>query len=483
MNKEKLKSLLLVFLIITSIMLTQRVWFRSPLELLQTEASYFEVSEELLAETRLAVLRPGRVVLGFGGGVNNSHHTHVNQKNLNPYWEAGKIILAEYFNQEATVQVISHEEYFQAFSGRNLEFHFGQGIPATLLASNFGPLDNDITRNLQVIERALIPAREQNTIYMMDAEGVYYSLQLEGQTETEDWPDIVGLLEDRAPGSYVKYYPLFTYAGNDVLLPLTFDENLPRIFVESTVDTSNENRLHERVRSFFDENFDFVKIIRETTGSHIYMYGYGQQEVRVSKTGRLDYTAETGNESGANLNRAFNTALEFMLRNDGLPEDAYLREVIPVEQNGNRGFRFAFGYCMQGFPVEQKRASSVNPIEIEVYGDLVKNYHAMKRQVMGMPEVRPEGGIVSPHRLIEEHFNALLEELRQRRMLNQSGEELEAAEEITGDELLRSIEDIALIYLDREEINRRQLMIPVWKIRIDGEIYYFDAHEGIQLNR
>ena len=483
MNKEKLKSLLLVFLIITSIMLTQRVWFRSPLELLQTEASYFEVSEELLAETRLAVLRPERVVLGFGGGVNNSHHTHVNQKNLNPYWEAGKKILAEFFNQEATAQVISHEEYFRAFSGRNLEFYFGQGIPATLLASNFGPLDNDITRNLQVIEKILIPAREQHRIYMMDAEGVYYSLQLEGDTETEDWPDIPGLLEDRAPGSYVKYYPLFTYVSNDVLLPLTFEENLPRIFVESTLDTSNENRLHERVRSFFDENFDFVKIIRETTGSHIYMYGYGQQEVRVSKTGRLDYTAETGNESGTNLNRAFNTALEFMLRNDGLPEDAYLREVIPVEQNGNRGFRFGFGYCMQGYPVEQKRASSANPIEIEVFGDLVKNSHAMKRQVMGMPEVKPEGGIVSPHRLIEEHFNTLLEDLRQRRMLNQSGEELEADEEITGDELLRSIEDIVLIYLDREEINRRQLLIPVWKIRIDGEIYYFDAHEGIQLNR
>ncbi len=481
MNKEKLKSLLLVFLIITSVMLTQRVWFRSPLELLQTEASYFEVSEALLAETREIVLRPERIVLGFGGGINNSHHTHLDHSNLNPYWEAGKTVLAEYFTQEADVQVVSYETYFQAFSGRNLEFYFGEGTPSTFLAALLGPMDNSVTQNLQMIQRILIPARSPEVIYMVDGDGTYYQLSLEETPLEGDWPDLVELLENNRPGTYVKYYPLFTYVGNDVLLPLSYEENLPRIFVESEVDTSNESRLHERVRTFFDENFDFVKIIRETTGSHIYMYGYGQQEVRVSKQGRLEYTAETGNESGSNLNRAFNTALEFILINGGFPEGAYLKAVTAIEENGNRGFSFSFGYCMKGFPVEQKRIASSNPIEIDVYGDLVKRYQAMTRQVMGMPEVRPEEGIISPHRLIEDHFNALLEDLRHRMAVDDEVETYE--EDVEGDELLRQIEDIRLIYWDREETNRRQMLIPAWRIQIDGEVYYFDAHEGIQLNR
>ncbi|SDZ13110.1 two-component system activity regulator YycH [Tindallia californiensis] len=487
MNKEKLKSLLLVFLIITSIMLTQRVWFRSPLELLQTEASYFEVSEELLEETRRAVLQPDRLVLGFGGGVNNSHHTHIDHRNLPPYWEAGKKLLAHFFTQELDVQVVPEETYFQAFSARNLEFHFGQGMPASLPAAMFGSMDNDITQNLHSIQKILIPAREQQTIYLMDAEGTYYQLTLEDMPEEIPWPDFVTMLEEKSFSSYVKYYPLFTYVENDVLLPLSYEKNVPRIFVESTMDTGNESRLHEKVRSFFDENFDFVKMIRETTGSHIYMYGYGQQEVRVSKTGRLEYTAETGNESGTNLNRAFNIALEFILRNEGFPEGAYLQEVTPIEENGNRGFRFAFGYHIQGFSVEQKRQNLSSPIIIEVFGDSVSRYRAMTRQVMGMPEVRPEGGIISPHRLIEDHFNALLEDLENRIVLekDETGEEEERGQEntISGDELLRRIEDVVLVYWDRKDTHRRQMLIPAWRMTIDGEKYYFDAHEGIWLNR
>lgn len=484
MNKEKLKSLLLVFLIMTSVMLTQRVWFRSPLELLQTEASYFEVSETLLAETKESVLRPERLVLGFGGGVNNSHHTHLDHLNMKPYWDHSKAVLSTYFNQDPEIQVVSYEDYLQGFSGRNMELYFGEGVPSVFFAALVGSMDNVVTQNLQMIQKILIPVRSPDSIYMVDEEGIYYQLSLEEDAIDENWPDLLSLLDRKQPGSYVKYYPLFSYVGNDVLLPLSYEENLPRIFVESEVDTSHENRLHQRVRTFFDENFDFVKIIRETTGSHIYMYGYGQQEVRVSKQGRIEYTAETGNESGTNINRAFKTALEFVLRNHGFPEGAYLKNVTPIEQDGNRGFSFAFGYSMQGVSVEQKRMASTNPIEIHVYGDLVKRYQSMTRQAMGMPEVRPEEGIISPHRLIENHFNMLLEDLRQSTSGDQEEREEDEVvlEELEGDELLRRIEDIRLIYLDREEVHRRQMLIPAWRIQIDEKIYYFDAHEGIPLN-
>lgn len=53
---------------------------------------------------------------------------------------------------------------------------------------------------------------------------------------------------------------------------------------------------------------------------------------------------------------------------------------------------------------------------------------------------------------------------------------------LSGEELLRAIESIELLYLDREDTHRRQLMVPVWRLVIENRVYDYDAHEGIRIN-
>lgn len=554
MHKEKFKSLLLIVLVITSVVLTQRVWFHSPLQLITSEASYLEEAE-MLQQARASIIAPTNMVAGFGGGVENSHYSLINPQDLDRFWQELQVILKDHFISEPTVQVVSYEAYQQVRGSRSFELHFADGFPAALLATLYDQQENQVTAVLSQISKVLIPGRYQGTLYLMDETGTVYEFRLSRQqlTATVDPGD---LLDSIPVNSYVKYYPLFSYAGNDVLLPLTYQMNLPRLFTESEVDAGNNHQMNQWAGRFFNENFDFVKTIQETGGTRIYMYGYGQQEVRITNRGRLEYMAETGNQSSTSVGKALDTALLFMASHGGLNADLVLNEVRLLEQNDQRGYRFTFHYRLRGLPVAFSRQQQ--PVEIEVFGNAVGSYRTFIRRPMSLPEVLPEGGILSPHRLIEENFNQLLAELAAARGLTdtatnnepvsdpgvadetpQSGDEPDTEKEtlqsgdapgtesgeapaletnastgldtsadsgsdvgadvgtdigtdagtseptsalLSGEELLRAIESIELLYLDREDTHRRQLMVPVWRLVIENRVYDYDAHEGIRIN-
>jgi hypothetical protein len=495
MNKEKLKSLLLTVLVVTSIVLTQRVWFNSPLQIISSEASYLGEKEAELLQARNQVVRPERIIAGFGGGPENSHFSILTPPDLERFWLELQVILKDHFLSDSTVRNLSMEEYQRIRAGRSIEMHFAKGFPTALLSTLFDQQENRIAAALSEIGSILIPARYQGSIYINDESGAFYEFNLSRQ-ELSHGLDPGELLDSIPANSYVKYYPLFSYAGNETLLPLTHQINKPLLFVESEVDASSNEQMNQWAGQFFNENFDFVKTIQETSGTRIYMYGYGQQEVRINNRGRLEYSAETGSQTTSSVVKALDTALLFLADNDGLNSDLVLREVRLLEQDNLRGYQFGFGYNLRDVPVALAR--SQQPLEIEVFGNNVRSYRAFIRRPMSLPEVLPESGIISPHRLIEDNFNQLLQELAEERTqtttvpvsvepaadieeANTSEVQEPESPETAGEDLLRAIREIELIYLDREETHRRQLMIPVWRITIDQRIYDFDAHEGTRL--
>ncbi|MEN1760114.1 two-component system activity regulator YycH [Anoxynatronum sibiricum] len=554
MHKEKLKSLLLTFLVVTSVVLTQRVWFHSPLQLITSEASYLEEAE-ILEQERARIIRPVSIVAGFGGGVENSHYSLIKPQDLDRFWQELQVILKDHFISEPTVQVVSYEDYQQVKGSRSIELHFAEGFPAALLATLYDQQENQVTAVLSQISRVLIPGRYLGTLYMVDEVGTTYEFRITQQQMTAA-TDPGELLDSIPVNSYVKYYPLFSYAGNEVLLPLTHQNNLPRLFTESEVDVSSDQQMNLWAGRFFNENFDFVKTIQETGGTRIYMYGYGQQEVRITNRGRLEYTAETGNQSSTSVGKALDTALLFMARHGGLNADLVLQEVKLLEHNNQRGYRFTFSYRLRELPVALSRQQQ--PVEIDVYGNSVRSYRTFIRRPMSLPEVLPESGILSPHRLVEENFNQLLAEMAaargfsepatgidtttppgdetardpenaaepEREGLQPALEQKDSTESLnptdtvqpnaqepsyqpsaessseampapssdhdsgtlpetssfSGDELLQAIESIELIYLDREDTHRRQLMVPVWRLIIENRVYDYDAHEGVRIN-
>lgn len=496
MNKEKLKSLLLVVLIATSVVLTQRVWFSSPLQMISSEASYLYEKEDQLRIIRQQVIRPEKIIVGFGGGAENSHYTFLPPAEADRFWQEMKKILTDHFLGVPTIQEVSRVDYESLRNNRHVEMHFAQGFPTAFLSVLFDQQENSVASATNQIQSILVPARYQGNLYLVGDEDVIYEFQLNPQDQRHQ-VDVAGLVDSIPVNSYVKYYPLFSYADNQTLLPLTYQTNKPRIFTESEIDASSNDHMNRWAGRFFNENFDFVKTIQETGGTRIYMYGYGQQEVRINNRGQLEYTAAIGRQSSSSVSRALDTALMFMADHYGVSDALVLREVERLEENQLRGYRFGFGYHLRDLPVVPVHLRQ--PMEIEVFGDTVRSFNALVRRPMSLPEVMPEAGILSPHRIIEEHFDQLLEALANHQNLEVSDIPEEEAPDpldensveetpeqtetqvLTGEGLLRAISHVELVYLDREETYRRELMVPVWRI-VTGELVHdFDAHEGTRI--
>ncbi len=496
MSKEKLKSLLLVILIATSVVLTQRVWFSSPLQMTSSEASYLYEKEDQLLATREQVIRPEKMVVGFGGGAENSHYTFLAPSDLDRFWQEMKMILRDHFVSMPVVQTITREEYEDLRTNRHVEMHFGKGFPTAFLSVLFDQQENSLASVTNEIQSILVPVRYQGNLYLVGDEDQVYEFQLQPQDQLHQ-VDVAELVDSIPVNSYVKYYPLFSYAGNQTLLPLTYQNNKPRIFTESEIDASSNDHMNRWAGRFFNENFDFVKTIQETGGTRIYMYGYGQQEVRINNRGLLEYSAATGNQSSSSVSRALDTALMFKADHYGPSDGLVLREVELLEEGQLRGYRFGFGYHLRDLPVVPAQLSQ--PVEIEVFGESVRSFSVLLRRPMSLPEVMPEAGILSPHRIIEEDFNQLLEEFADRQGLEAPEMPLQGEEEadiennadnqpdpgegslVTGEDLLGAIRYVELVYLDRQETHRRELMVPVWRIVIDQVAYDFDAHEGTRM--
>ncbi len=496
MSKEKLKSLLLVTLIATSVVLTQRVWFSSPLQMISSEASYLYEKEDQLLLTREQVIRPEKIIIGFGGGAENSHYTYLSPSDLDRFWQEMKMILTDHFIGVPRVQTITSEEYADLRTSRHIEMHFGKGFPTAFLSVLFDQQENSLASATNEIQSILVPARYQGNLYLVGDQDQVYEFQLQPQEQVHK-VDVAQLVDSIPAISYVKYYPLFSYAGNQTLLPLTYQTNKPRIFTESEIDASSNDHMNMWAGRFFNENFDFVKTIQETGGTRIYMYGYGQQEVRINNRGLLEYTAATGSQSSSSVSRALDTALMFMADNYGVSDGLVLREVKLLEENQLRGYRFGFGYHLRDLPVVP--AQLAQPVEIDVFGESIRSFSALLRRPMSLPEVMPEAGILSPHRIIEEHFNQLMKEFADHQGLeiadipvqeevdpgiensidNETGQR--DAPVVTGADLLRAIRHVELVYLDRQETHRRELLVPVWRVVIDQLVYDFDAHEGTRI--
>ena len=484
MRMEQLKNGLLIGLIFTSLVLTQQVWFAEPMRMFASEGSLMEEKRESLEQARQMVLRPRQITAGFGGGPESSHYAILAPGDRDRFWIELLPLLEEHFLFDPEKETVSHEEYQRVLSGRCLEMTFAEGFPSALLSTLFDRQDNVIAGAVRQIDRLLIPGRYQGTVYLIDEEETVFAFTLAPHLLNHEVTP--GELLDSVPvNSYVKYYALFSYVENDVLLPLNHQHNVPRLFVESEVDASSDSHMNQRAARFFNENFDFIKTIQETGGTRIYMYGYGQQEVRITNLGRLEYAAETGSQSSGSITRSLDTALLFLMENNGVTPGLVLREIQSITEGELRGHRFGFGYDLREVPVMLAREQ--HPVEIDVFGTSVKSYKTFVRRPMSLPEVLPDSGIQSPHRLIEENFNFLLTEMETRRGEEMEpfreeeasmGEEEREMQPVTGEELLSAIQDIRLVYLDREETHRRQLLIPVWRITIQTWMYDFDAHEG-----
>lgn len=453
MNRDKVKTIVLALLVVMSIYLTQKIWFISPLTMLQSEASNIGINQEKIFDIRKDVLRPIKFNINLGG-------YYVNPAFSDDIWQFSKDVLSDYFTEKPDIHSTTIDKYEEQRRLKNIEIHFGDNIPSVLISSVFGNLDNEIVRNIKEIQTILLPATANGDIYILSANSVYRVNKNDYDSSLAS--ELFQYIEEQ---NYNRYYPLFADVDNDVLMPLSFNDTLPELEVDSHINVSEDSIVVEHAKSYFDRNFDFIKTIRETSGSVVFIYGYGEKSVRINNRGRLEYTEDVRNSLNTNIISSLDIAIDFVLNHSEFPEDVLLKEIQPIESN--KGYYFGFSYNVNDRPLHFTDNNS-HPIEVEVYGDKVRNYRSFIRNINDGSEIEPSDEMILPHKIIDDNFELIKEDFKR---------DLQD-EDYTDGSLLNEIHSVELVYLDNLENITDQIIIPCWKITVRDIVYYFNAYDG-----
>ena len=459
MNREHIKTFILTILVIMSIIFTQKIWLYSPVNLLKSNSNLQETSLEEIKEIKKQVIMPRSIVVSFG----NSYYTKL-QQDMEEVWEESKNILSNYFIADVKIISSTDEKYQENIRLKSIELEFGKNISSVLVSSIFDTVDNKIVNNIKDIKKILITTSNKGIIYITEKNNNVYEIKLE---KPEGYKQALNLVNNIQARDYIKYYPLFADVGNYTIMPINYDRTIEKTFVESSIDINDEALTQERVKPFFNDSLDFVKTIRETSGALVYMYGYGEKGVRISTKGRLEYSSEKGNATSTNVLEALDTSIKFLLKHEKLPEKLYLQE---VRHQKDKSYFFGFGYKIDEIPVTFNSSNMKYPIEIEIYGNKVKSYKSFIRNTMNLPKVDSKNPILLPSQIIEEHIDLI------KSYYLADNIKVELDEENVLAHIERSIDDVEVLYYDTLEDEKRQLLLPVWKIQIDKRVYYFDSY-------
>ena len=483
MNREKFKTLILSILVAMSILLVQQLWFPSPIEILTTKTKSGKESSVTVTEVRKNVISPKTIMVSFGAGDMKKNYYTVLSSNLDFVWEESKDILEDYFLGDPEITQITKEEYTQGNTLKAVELEFPENMPTILVSSVFDSFENKIIRNINGINRILIPAFNRGIIYIVDSEENIFQVKL---SKYEENLSLANFIDELEKVEYIKYHPyiysLFDESdGNYTPMPINYAVSATQTFVKSGINIEDESMLIESSKKFFNENFDFVKTVKETSGAVVYIYGYGEKSVRISSKGVLEYKEEIGNISSTNVVTSLDAAINFISQKGEFPDSTYLRDIKEIsfgESDENTGYLFSFGYRIGGYPVDFNSDELEYPIEVEVYGNKVKTYRSLVRNVMDMQGVTPEQSVLYFPDIIEKNIEDF--ELQYFNTETQSGEEMNVSEKIF--EILKNIEEVRMVYFDTVEESKGQLLKPSWRIKIKGDTYYFDSYTGELIN-
>ena len=465
MNKERAKSALLMILIIMCIMLVQNIWFDLPLHQVQKVSA--EENQRRVKEIREGVIVPKRVVLGFWEGQKASYYTVLLHEDRQEAWAISRPILNDFFNGNTEIKSIQSEDYASVKRGSFVELEFADGMPSALISSVFGSASNNIVKRIRKIEKIVLPVYNPGIVYMHDGDGTIFEITLKIYNDNNLLSFFLNRIED---DTFIKHYNLFSFVENDVILPLNYDVSLVRIFVKNRIDIEDEYKIMKRAQSFFDENFDFVRMIREKSGAFVYLYGFAEKTVRINTQGKIEYTKDIANTFSSNVVDALDVALAFIEKHDSFPENTYLSEVKSISCGENDGYFFGFNYIVGKYSIQFTESDMNHAVEIEVFGNEIRSYESLIRNKMDAPVFVRREVILPPHSIIENNIQLF----KEKHALDY-GKEIST---VGNEDIIKSIVSVEMVYYDTMEISERQLLIPSWEITTAKRNYFFDGYRG-----
>jgi hypothetical protein len=470
-------------LFILSIALTQQLWISLPIPhdlSFANQIKNMNVKTEDDIKDIFDILSPQSFTVNFGGGLHTVFYDDV----YGIWPETLHILENNLSKKDVVIEEIQAERWMEEMKVRSIKMNFGFSMPVSALGSVFAGKETEIfSGKISSIDSILISFIDEDSIYIADRkEKAYY--QIKGKGGKRNLFHIMNNIEE---GSYDAYYAIKDIYGveNDKLMPVELNDNIPKIRVVQEIEPTNVTQVEAFAGTFFGDNFDFVRKMVETNGSVIYMYGYGQKSLKIDASGMLEYMEqmdEQKSENSITFDHALKIATQFVGEHGSWSNvEAYLKKVNTIEKGKRKGYQFIFGYRLNGYPIYYNDKIGGEPIEVHVMGEQVTYYRRLlKKEKIAINFLENNGDtlMLSTPQVVDQNFDIIMKDYLND--MNLSITDMNAEEILK--EVLSSIETVEIGYYDQlmKEPGR---LIPVWIIRLDKKIYYFDAYTGIMMHR
>ncbi|RKD32100.1 two-component system activity regulator YycH [Thermohalobacter berrensis] len=468
MGKENIKTLFLILLVVTSIVLTKQLWVEVPYRLFPSfieKNSNENVKYNYILED---IITPEKYLVSFG-----NNYTMLYSGESDDLWnEMKKVLKTVLGSSNVRLKKISSKEFLDYKIKRSASFYFSLNISTHIFTK---VLDVNpkvpIYDNLTYIKSIHFYLDKEPFLVLSNGQS-YFKLD----NLNIDITAIDKLHKTIEEEDYTKYYSLKEIWGidNDIYIPLTIKYNLPDIYVKSEINTNDDSRVESIARLFFGDELDYARKIIESNGSIIYLYN--QKGLKISEDGILEYFDSIDEPIvDRNLYLSLNTAVNFITKHIGWPKDAYLSSIKEIEYDKNKGYQFSFTYKINGVPVVPNNEKIKSSIKIEVFNEYVKSYVRYIRDIDIPRSVSISiNKAMSPKDVIEKN----LELIKQDYIINNNLENTK----VENYEILASINEISLKYYDPSSKKSGEELIPVWEININGVEYLFNIYNGNVVN-
>ena len=462
MSMEKLKTILLTCLFLTSIVLTG----------LNLNIINYGNSGDALEKVDVykgldMVLNPERIFVHFGGGGGNNIEV-IEKKS--EYWRELKHILKIALSN--TVDVIDKDssESQELKQLKSVEIKLPLETSGSFFTKALGMEKSKLDR-YEGIESIIIPLVDDNGIYFLLADGNAARIERSNIEKSQTVQQLESKFED---GKLVRYYMMSTLfpVGSDVLMPVDASAYKYLYFRgRNAMRIEEEDRVVQVAKNIFGEKYDFVNRVVETGGANTFIYGFGERVLRMQPDGVVEYLDETVKGSGTSQEDAIAKAIDFAVKVGIQPLNLNLKSVEKSQIYGKNSYEFVFSYNIEGLKLKS-HDKSIEDIVITVAGDSVYSYHSNIKSIEDNMTVNlfSKNEILSPQTILNDNFDFLKNEFE---MKFQEGKNDEVSAHI-----LERIKSVELVYF----LADTNVFIPAWCFYMEGQNYIFDAYTGEMLN-
>lgn len=467
MNRERLKTYVLVTLLILSIFLTQQLLIEIPNNLIPSFGQKAEDPQNIYILSD--IISPEKYIINYS----EDDHTVLYSSNKYKIWPEVKTVLKNTFEKKDIAFIeITDEEFNEYKLQKSTNLCFPLKIPTHIFAKMLELYNIDsLYSEIKQIDNLHIYLGAEPYIVFSDGEK---------HTKVDNIKsDIEGILREvnriKSDG-YVNYYPGNLLAPNkDVYTPLEIQKDFHNIYVENDISIKDSQKIKNLTEGFFNKKIDYIRKVVENNGTNIYIYD--QKGLVITENGVIEYfdvIKEPVFER--DLYTSLTTTVNFISENDIWPSDAYLSSIEEIESKDkeNKGYKLKFSYRTNGRSVILNKSIVQSPIEIEVFNEYIKTYKRYLRdETIKTLKISTEN-TWQIQDVIRKNLSTFKDRYIKEKGLNFGDIE----DDKLKNEVLASINDIQLAYYDTCEENKEEKLIPVWVIDIGQITYVIDNSNG-----